>query len=73
MRGFLIFMAILVLLIFCFSGLDMLFITSVDGGTIMEAYYHAMGSFSIALGLFGFSLLLGFSALISRKKEKDEN
>lgn len=60
-----IIMAFVVLILFINAGNDMLGIRSIAGDTIMEAYYHSVGRFSISFGIFSFSLLLGISFLIN--------
>ena len=73
MKGFLIFMAIVVLCVFSFAGCNMYSIRSVGGNSIMETFYNSMGILSIGLGILGFSILLGIVSLIppNEKKEKE--
>lgn len=68
-KKFLIVMAFVILLFFIIVGIYMINIRSIAGDTIMEAFYHSMGWFSIAFGIFSFSLLLGISFLIKSDKE----
>ena len=72
MKVFLVIMAIVVLCFFSFVGCDMYNIRSQSGNTIMEAYYHTMGEFTVGFGIFGFALLLGISSLIPSNKKKEE-